>query len=34
MNKIDFKSMVTKIQKKGTNTKLYLFTKPAKFLTK
>jgi len=26
--------MLTKIQKKGTNTKLYLFTKPAKFLTK
>ena len=27
-------SGLTKIEKKGMNTKLYLFTKPAKFLTK
>jgi hypothetical protein len=25
---------LTKIEKKGTNTKWYLFTKPTKFLTK
>jgi len=27
-------SGLTKIEKKGMNTKLYLFTKPTKFLTK
>ena len=34
MSKTELKSVLTKIEKKGTNTKLYLFTKTTKFLTK
>jgi hypothetical protein len=29
----ELKSVLTKIEKNGTNKKLYLFTNPAKFLT-